>query len=150
MIKIYLFADSYKHFETPIKEYEKRLWKKVSIQKLKPYKSNDIKKTIQEETKILKEKLQKEKWYKILLYINSKNLSTEEFLYFIESKKQTYSDIIFVIWWAFWVDFDIIKDEIDFKLSFSKMTFPHSMAYLILLEQIYRIDMMNSWRSYHH
>jgi hypothetical protein len=38
MIKIYIFADSYKHFEEPIKEYIKRLGKSVELVKLKPIK----------------------------------------------------------------------------------------------------------------
>ena len=150
MIKIYLFADSYKHFEEGIKEYEKRLWKNVEIIKLKPHKSENINLVVNSETQILKEKLQKEKWFKILLYIDSKNLSTEELNEFIENKKQTYSDIVFVIWWAFWVNYEELKDVIDFRLSFSKMTFPHSMAYMILLEQIYRCIMITSGKSYHH
>ena len=150
MIKIIIFSDTYKHFENPIKEYEKRLWKDLEIIKLKPSKKQDIKDIINEETQILYTKLNTLKWFKFLLYIDWKTLSTEELYEFIEVKKQNFSDIIFIIWWAYWVDFEKIKDLIDFKLSFSPMTFPHSMAYLILLEQIYRIIMIKKWSSYHH
>jgi 23S rRNA (pseudouridine1915-N3)-methyltransferase len=150
MIKIIIFSDSFKHFEESIKEYEKRLWKEVEIIKLKPSKRKEEQEIISEETNILKEKLEKEKWYKILLYIEWKTFSTEDFYEFIESKKQNYSDLIFIIWWAYWVNLDKIDKLIDFKFSFSQMTFPHSMAYLILLEQIYRVNMIKKGTGYHH
>lgn len=150
MIKIIIFSDSYKHFELAVQEYEKRLWKWIEIIKLKPSKRKEESEIIEEETNILQEKLSKEKWYKILLFINWEILSSEKLFELVESKKQSFSNIIFIVWWAYWVNFEKIKDLIDFKLSFSKMTFPHSMAYLILLEQIYRIEMIKKWSGYHH
>jgi 23S rRNA (pseudouridine1915-N3)-methyltransferase len=150
MIKIIIFSDSYKHFEKTIEEYEKRLWKNIEIIKIKPSKRKEEKEIIEEETKILHEKLEKEKWYKIILYITWEMLSTEKLFELFETKKQNYSNIVFVVWWAYGVDIKKIENQIDFKLSFSKMTFPHSMAYLILLEQIYRIEMIKKWSSYHH
>lgn len=150
MIKIIIFSDSFKHFETSIKEYEKRLWREVEIIKLKPSKKKTEKEIIIEETNTLKEKLLKENGFKILLYINWDILSTEKLWEFIESKFQNFSDIVFIVWWAYWVDYEKIKENIDFKLSFSPMTFPHILAYLILLEQIYRILMIKKWTQYHH
>lgn len=150
MIKIIIFSDSFKHFEDAIKEYEKRLWREVEIIKLKPSKKKNENEIILEETNILKDRISKENWFKILLYINWDILSTEKFWSFIESKFQTFSDIVFIVWWAYWVDYEKIKENIDFKLSFSPMTFPHNMAYLVLLEQIYRIFMIKKWSQYHH
>lgn len=150
MYRIILFSDSYKHFELAIKEYEKRLGKDIEIIKLKPSKRKTEFEIIDEETSILKEKLEKMKWYKILLFIEGNNISTENLHKLTEKNKQNYSDIIFVIGWAYGVNLEKIKDFIDYKLSFSPMTFPHSMAYLILLEQIYRIEMIKKWSWYHH
>ena len=42
-----------------------------------------------------------------------------------------------------------IKDISDFKLSFSKMTFPHQLMRLILTEQIYRAFKINANEEYH-
>jgi len=67
MIKIYIFADSYKHFEIPIKEYEKRLGKSVLVVKLKPSKNTNENLVIKEETSIIKDKLVNEKGFKIVL-----------------------------------------------------------------------------------
>jgi 23S rRNA (pseudouridine1915-N3)-methyltransferase len=117
---------------------------------LKPSKRKEIQEIISEETKILKSILEKEKWYKILLYINSKQLKTEDFAKLIEEKRMKFGDIVFIIGWAFWVDYEIIKNNIDLKLSFSPMTFPHAQAIMMLLEQIYRASCMKKWIKYHH
>lgn len=150
MIKIYLFSDTHKHFAQAIEEYEKRLGKEIEIIKLKPSKRKEEKEIILEETLILKEKLQKEKGYKILLYITGKIFSTESLYELVESKKQHFWDIIFIVWGAYGVEIWLLDGLIDTKMSFSPMTFPHAMAYLILLEQIYRIWMIKKWSWYHH
>jgi len=146
MIKIVSFVDSYKHYDEPIKEFIKRLWKEVEIVKLKPVKNWDI---IEKETDIFKEYLNKENWFKIVLNPNWKNISTEDFYEFIESKKQNYKNIIFIIWWANWINYSKIKHLIDFELNFWKMVMPHILILLVLLEQIYRISMIKKWTSYH-
>lgn len=150
MFKIVIFSDSFKHFEESIKEYEKRLWKDIEIIKLKPSKRKNISEIIDEETLILKEKLEKIKWYKILLYIQWENISTEKLYELVENKSQNFWNIVFIIGWAYWVNLKEIGSLIDYKLSFSDMTFPHNMAYLILLEQIYRLTTIKKWSWYHH
>lgn len=42
-----------------------------------------------------------------------------------------------------------VKSMSDFKLSFSKMTFPHKLFRVMLLEQIYRAFMINGGGTYH-
>lgn len=150
MIKIISFVDSFKHFETPINEYLKRLQKEVFLMKLKPVNKGSISEIIKAETIILKETLSKTKWYKVLLYIDSKQFDSVSFADFIEKNRDLYSDIVFIIWGAYGVDFDLIKNEIDFKLSLSPMTFPHIMAILVLLEQIYRWISIKKGSEYHH
>lgn len=150
MIKIISFVDSFKHYENPIKEFEKRLWKKIEFIKLKPSKKKNISEIIEEETFILKENLWKIKWYKVLLFIDWKTLDSLEFSKFIEEKQANFSDIIFIIWWAYWVDFEKIKDFIDFKFSFWPMTFPHIQAIMMLFEQVYRAISIKNNSSYHH
>ncbi|MGE4443898.1 MAG: 23S rRNA (pseudouridine(1915)-N(3))-methyltransferase RlmH [Candidatus Altimarinota bacterium] len=150
MYKLIIFSDTYKHFDEAVKEYEKRLSKNIEIIKLKPSKRKNESEIIEEETSILKEKLEKIKGYKILLYIEGKVISTELLSELVEKNKQTFGDIVFIIGGAYGVDFEKISHVIDYKLSFSPMTFPHSMAYLILLEQIYRIEMIKKGSGYHH
>ena len=57
MIKIYIFADSHKHFSEAIGEYKKRLGKMVEVIELKPIKKGSSEQIIALETQILKEKL---------------------------------------------------------------------------------------------
>lgn len=44
---------------------------------------------------------------------------------------------------------DDVSRRADFRLSFSKMTFPHQMMRVILLEQVYRSFKINSNETYH-
>ena len=44
---------------------------------------------------------------------------------------------------------DVIKKDADLKLSFSKMTFPHQLFRVMLLEQIYRSFKINEGSTYH-
>lgn len=149
MIKIYIFADSYKHFEIPIKEYEKRLGKNLKLVKLKPSKNSNHNLVIKEETKNIIDKLKSENWYKIVLSPKWKNYSTEDFVKIINDKKMTFSDIIFVIGWAYGFDYDKLRDSVDLELNLWQMTMPHSLALLVLLEQVYRIWMIEKGTSYH-
>jgi len=86
--------------------------------------------------------LSKENWFKIVLNPNWKNIITEEFYDLIESKKQIYKNIIFVIGWANWIEYSKIKHLVDFELNFWKMVMPHILIILVLIEQIYRIWMI--------
>jgi 23S rRNA (pseudouridine1915-N3)-methyltransferase len=150
MIKIISLIDWYKYYNETIKEFQKRLWKQVELIRIKPSKRKDINEIINEETKELIKNLTKEKWYKILLYIEWKQLNTIDFSNLIENKESNYSNIIFIVWWAYWVDLKMIEQYIDFKLSFSYMTFSHIQALMVLLEQIYRVFSIKKWIKYHH
>lgn len=150
MIKILSFVDSFKHYDEPIKEFQKRLWKDIEFIKLKPSKRKEFVEIINEESIELKKYLEKTKWYKVLLYIDSKTMDTMEFSKFVEEKQMKFWDIVFIIWWAYWVDFNLIWDLIDFKISLSPMTFPHAQAIMMILEQIYRVNCIKKWVKYHH
>lgn len=150
MIKIITICDNFKHFEEAIKEYKKRLWKKIEIIKLKPSKKDSIDEIIRQDTESIIKKLLTINSFKIVLSIEWKSFSTLEFSNFLEYKFQNFSDIVFVIWWPYGLNYTELKKYIDFELSISKMTFPHIEALVILLEQLYRIDTIKYWKSYHY
>ena len=149
MIKIVIVIDSYKHFETSILEYEKRLGKTVEIIKIKPEKNWSTREIIDRETKKIIQKLEKQKGYKVVLNPVGKEYTTEHFLLLVEKSQKDLANIVFVIGWAYGPNYETLRPHIDSSLSLGKMTFPHPMAFTLLLEQCYRVGMIKSWKSYH-
>ena len=87
--------------------------------------------------------------YVIALAIEGKMLDSEELSQKIESLGiQGKSHIIFVIGGSIGLGKEVLKRS-DFALSFSKMTFPHQLMRVILLEQIYRSYRIMSGQPYH-
>ena len=86
---------------------------------------------------------------KIALCIEGKMLSSEELAEKIEQLTVNgTSDIAFIIGGSEGIS-QQIKNMCDIKLSFSKMTFPHQLMRVILLEQIYRAFTIINHKSYH-
>ncbi|MEG2984702.1 MAG: 23S rRNA (pseudouridine(1915)-N(3))-methyltransferase RlmH, partial [Peptostreptococcaceae bacterium] len=86
--------------------------------------------------------------YVIALAIDGKNLSSEELADTISKLAvRGNSHITFVIGGSLGLADDVLK-RADYKLSFSKMTFPHQMMKLILLEQVYRAFRINNNEPY--
>ncbi len=87
--------------------------------------------------------------YVITLEINGKILDSVELSQKIESLGiQGKSHITFVIGGSIGLGKEVLKRS-DFALSFSKMTFPHQLMRVILLEQIYRSYRIMSGQPYH-
>ena len=58
------------------------------------------------------------------------------------------SNIVFVIGGSLGLGDEILK-VMDYHLCFSKMTFPHQLMQVILLEQVYRSFKINNNETYH-
>ena len=85
----------------------------------------------------------------IVLDLKGKKLSSEEFSdklnsFFISGK----SHITFVIGGSLGLDEELVR-KADFSLSLSDMTFPHQLARLILVEQIFRAFKILNNETYH-
>lgn len=85
----------------------------------------------------------------IALAIDGKNLSSEELADTIDDLGvRGTSHIVFVIGGSLGLSDEVLR-RANYKLSFSKMTFPHQLMRLILLEQIYRAYRINNGEPYH-
>ena len=135
-----------KFFKDAIIEYEKRLSKytKLEIIEVKDESIGDI---IEKE----KENIMKyigEKDYIITLEIEGKMLSSVDFSEKIDTTLSINPNITFIIGGSYGLS-ENIKKISDYSLSFSKMTFPHQLFRIILLEQIYRSFRIINNESYH-
>ena len=87
--------------------------------------------------------------YVIALAIDGKNLSSEELADTMSKLAvRGSSHITFIIGGSLGLSDDVLS-RADYKLSFSKMTFPHQLMRLILLEQVYRAYRINNNEPYH-
>ncbi|WP_455717189.1 23S rRNA (pseudouridine(1915)-N(3))-methyltransferase RlmH, partial [Anaerosporobacter sp.] len=91
----------------------------------------------------------KDNAYVIALAIEGKMLTSEE----LSEKMEQLgingdSNVVFVIGGSLGLDKRIL-DRADYKLSFSKMTFPHQMMRMVLLEQVYRGFRIMKGEPYH-
>lgn len=145
-----------KYWTQAIDEYKKRLSAFCKFQiieldeeKIKNNPSNsDIEKTINAEGKRIISKIPKNS-YTVAMCIEGKIISSEEFSKKIdETALNGFSTINFIIGGSWGLSAEV-KNASQFKLSMSKMTFPHQMARVVLCEQIYRAFEISTNGKYH-
>ena len=135
-------------YRDAIEEYKKRLSKYTKLEIIELNDLNlDIKTTIKKESLEI-EKYINSKDYNIVLDIKGTNLDSIELSNKIKNTFNNYSNINFIIGGSYGID-DDLKNKCDFKLSFSKLTFPHQLFRVILLEQIYRSFKIINNEEYH-
>ena len=135
-------------FNDAIFEYKKRISKYTKIEVIElPDTSFDIKKTLKEESNNIMKVLDK-KDYNILLDINGKEMDSIVFADMMKNTLIQSSNITFIIGGSYGVS-DELKSICNLRLSFSKMTFPHQLFRIVLLEQIYRAYKIINNEEYH-
>ena len=145
-----------KYLRDAIAEYSKRLSRycKLEIVEVADEKTPDQASETVEENIRAKEgerilKYIKDDMYVITLEIDGKMLSSKEFAGKIESLGvQGKSSIAFVIGGSIGLGKEVLRRS-DYTLSFSKMTFPHQLMRVILLEQVYRGYRIINGEPYH-
>lgn len=136
-------------FKDAISEYSKRLSKYTNLQiiEVDDINSDNINIILDKEKELLIKHITS-KDYVITLEIEGKQLDSLELAKKIEELQIYNSNIVFIIGGSYGLH-QQIKDRADFKLSFSKLTFPHQLFRIILLEQIYRAYKIINNESYH-
>ena len=136
-------------YREAIIEYQKRLSKytKLEVIELPDVTTSNIEENIRKEA-IMIQKYIGPRDYVITLEIEGTQVSSETFAQKIDSIYQTNSTITFIIGGSYGLSQNI-KQMSNWSLSFSKMTFPHQLFRIVLLEQIYRAYKINHHESYH-
>ncbi len=138
------------------KEYEKRLsgMCQLKINELEPINlpqnpsDKQIEEALDKEAELIEKKLSKNA-LTYAMCIEGGQYSSEQLAdEFRKSAVNGKSAINFIIGSSYGLS-PKIKQIADFKLSMSKMTFPHQLARVMLLEQIYRAYSINSGSKYH-
>lgn len=145
-----------KYYTLAIEEYSKRLSRYCKLNIIEVADEKTIENASEGQANLIKEKEAErilknipEDAFVITLEIAGKSLDSEELADKINNiTVNGKSHIVFVIGGSMGLHQSVSK-RADFKLSFSKMTFPHQLMRVILLEQIYRAFKINANEPYH-
>ena len=103
---------------------------------------------LEKEADLIFSKIPKGAWFCVFTP-EGKELSSEKFAQKLkEVKLSGKSSACFLIGSSFGMA-QRIKDKADFRLSMSPMTFPHHLARIMVLEQLYRAEAIQSGSKYH-
>lgn len=138
-----------RYYRDALKEYEKRLSKycKLNIIELDDVSLGNVELNKEKEASFIKKHLN-DKDYIICLDIKGIELNSVELSDKIDNIMQNNSTIDFIIGGSYGLSNQITKNS-DCNISFSKLTFPHQLFRVILLEQIYRTFKIINNESYH-
>lgn len=126
-----------------ISDYQKRISRYHRIEIIELNDSNDLKKEAVDISKHINNQD-----YVIALDIQGENISSEELARKIDNTFLSHSTITFIIGSSYGLD-ESIKKRANYRLSFSKLTFPHGLFRGMLLEQIYRSFKILNNETYH-
>ena len=137
-------------------EYEKRLggYCKFKLLELPECRlpedpsQGDIEAGLQKEADLILSKIPKGAWFCVFTP-EGKTLSSEAFADTLKKiKLEGRSSACFLIGSSFGMA-KRVKDRADFKLSMGPMTFPHHLARIMILEQLYRAEAIQAGSKYH-
>lgn len=136
-------------YKEAINEYQKRLTKyvKLDIVEVSDYEIDNIEVNLLKEKEAIMKNIN-DKDFVITLEIEGESLSSKELASKLEDLVMKNSNIVFIIGGSNGIHIDI-KKRSNYRLSFSKLTFPHQLFRIILLEQLYRVYKINNNESYH-
>ena len=135
-----------KFFVSAIEEYSKRISKYTKLDIIEISDEADITVALKKEGEKILSKI-KDNDYVVTLEIEGNSLDSVEFAKKIDNNFGSNKNLTFVIGGSYGLD-DMVKLRSDYKLSFSKFTFPHQLFRVILLEQIYRAYKINNNENY--
>lgn len=144
-----------KYLLDAVKEYAKRLsgYCKLEIVEIEPIRlsnnpsQSEINSVLDRESDLIIKRIPKNSEV-ISLCVEGKQMESPEFAQKINQYESIGKSITFIIGSSFGLS-EKIKQMSNFRLSLSKMTFPHQLFRVMLLEQIYRAFKINEGSAYH-
>lgn len=144
-----------KYWRDAVEEYGKRMKPlcRLNIIELSEERVGDdpsdaeIRRTIDAESERILQKTGKGD-YVIAMCVEGKNIGSGELSSRLEDISMTHSTVDLIIGGS-WGLSDSLKARADFKLSMGKMTFPHQLCRVMLLEQLYRAFQISKGTKYH-
>ena len=136
-----------KYLKEAIEDYKKRISKYTKIEIIEVQDEKVKEKALIVEAERIKKYI-KEKEYVITLEIEGNKKTSKEMADLVNEILIKNSNICFIIGGSYGLHKEI-KERSNYNLSFSKLTFPHGLFRVILLEQIYRTFKINNNETYH-
>jgi 23S rRNA (pseudouridine1915-N3)-methyltransferase len=87
--------------------------------------------------------------YKVALVIGAKDTTSEELANFLRTKELESREVAWMIGGPDGLPAEVIAAA-DLQFGFSRLTFPHDLAMVILAETLYRASTINAGTPYHH
>lgn len=128
-------------------EYLKRLTRYDKVEVLEIPDQPEGPKAMQREGEMMLSRLRSDD-YVIALCIQAQMISSEQLADTLQKRNQLPGRTVFVIGGSLGIDESVLK-RAQGRLSMSPMTFPHQLARVMLLEQLYRACKINAGERYH-
>ena len=144
-----------KYFEDACAEFQKRLGRYCTLETVELADEKAPESLHPKDEDLVREKEGKRilksigpKDFVVALAIDGKQMTSEQFAAYLAEKETEARPLTFVIGGSLGLSPEVYA-RANAKLSFSKMTFPHRIARLLLLEQLYRGCKINAHEAYH-
>lgn len=149
-MKVIYIADAGGHFASEVEVYEKRLKSSVEFIRIRPVKHTEREYVIRQESLKVAEILAKLRERAIVLDEYGKEWTTTALATKLRKGIDSGKSPVFVIGGSFGLDRDILREHTEETMALSQLTFPHSLALLVLAEQLYRVHEIWKGSKYHH
>ena len=121
-------------FSDDVQHYQKLLARHVKLELIEVREDEQVARRIPDRT------------FVSLLDREGEQLNSESFSAFLETRRQSALDLCFVVGGPFGLELD----DVDHRMSLGRITLPHQLARVVLLEQLYRGHKILSGEPYHY
>lgn len=148
-LKERFYIDAFEEYKKRLKAYCKFVCVELAEEKLSENPSpGEIQKALSKEAEEIRKNLPKDA-YLIAMCVEGTQMSSEAVAeVFLQRAMSGKPNVCFIIGSSYGLD-EGLKKSAELRLSMSKMTFPHHLARIMLLEQIYRAFKINEGSKYH-